>query len=339
MWGCVYPPSGHHLSSPTPIGDPATPRDPLTVHNRVSACAPDGQPKAPELKHVNNSHRFENLTWPEVNEAVEKGLIPILPVGTVEQHGPHLPIKMDLWTADSVANEAARRRPDRLVAMPVIPYGFTTHVMDFPGSVTVHHETFIRYVVDVLKSVVYHGFKKVIVVNGHGSNVPPLDLATRRVILETDAIVSLTSWWSLVYDGSRLQRQMAGVGISRRLRARLRGRNITCAGHRRVDGEEGPRGKPQDMDHGAGIEVRVGGPVRLRACRGNELDQHLHGNRGVRVRWPGDRRKREATFRGGGDTADRVGRRVPRPPIPRPQGPPRQAADYGCAGVGWVHTQ
>ena len=155
-------------------------------------------PKAPELKHVNNSHRFENLTWPEVNEAVEKGLIPILPVGTVEQHGPHLPIKMDLWTADSVANEAARRRPDRLLAMPVIPYGFTTHVMDFPGSVTVHHETFIRYVVDVLKSVIYHGFKKVIVVNGHGSNVPPLDLATRRVILETDAIVSLTSWWSLV---------------------------------------------------------------------------------------------------------------------------------------------
>ena len=81
MWGCVYPPSGHHLSSPTPIGDPSTPCALPTVHNRVSACAPDGQPKAPELKHVNNSHRFENLTWPEVNEAVEKGLIPILPVG------------------------------------------------------------------------------------------------------------------------------------------------------------------------------------------------------------------------------------------------------------------
>ena len=60
---------------------------------------------------MNNSHRFENLTWPEVNEAVEKGLIPILPVGTVEQHGPHLPIKMDLWTADSVANEAASGDP------------------------------------------------------------------------------------------------------------------------------------------------------------------------------------------------------------------------------------
>ena len=147
---------------------------------------------------MENSHRFENLTWPEVNDAVEKGLIPVLPVGTVEQHGPHLPIKMDLWTADSVANEAARRRPDRLLAMPVIPYGYTTHVMDFPGSVTVHHETFMRYVIDVVKSVVYHGFKKVIMINGHGSNAPPLDLAARRVMIETDAVVSLTNWWSLI---------------------------------------------------------------------------------------------------------------------------------------------
>ena len=142
-------------------------------------------------------------------------------MGTVEQHGPHLPIKMDLWTADSVANEAARRRPDRLLAMPVIPYGFTTHVMDFPGSVTVHHETFIRYVVDVLKSVVYHGFKKVIVVNGHGSNVPPLDLATatRNPRNRRDRVAHKLVVARL--DGPRLHLKMAGVGISRRLRARL----------------------------------------------------------------------------------------------------------------------
>ena len=274
------------------------------VHNRVSACAPDGQPKAPELKHVNNSHRFENLTWPEVNEAVEKGLIPILPVGTVEQHGPHLPIKMDLWTADSVANEAARRRPDRLVAMPVIPYGFTTHVMDFPGSVTVHHETFIRYVVDVLKSVVYHGFKKVIVVNGHGSNVPPLDLATRRVILETDAIVSLTSWWSLVSTDPDFASKWRESEFPGGCAHACEVETSLALGIDESMVRKGPRGKPQDMDHGAGIEVRIGGPVWLRAGRSNELDEHLHGNGRVRVRRPGDRRERQATVRGGGDAAD-----------------------------------
>ena len=46
---------------------------------------------------MTDKYKYENLTWPEVNEAVEKGLIPILPVGTTEQHGPHLPIKMDSW--------------------------------------------------------------------------------------------------------------------------------------------------------------------------------------------------------------------------------------------------
>lgn len=141
--------------------------------------------------------RYEDLTWPEVNEAVKLGRIPVLPVGTMEQHGPHLPVKMDAWTATSVANEAARRAPGRLLVMPPVSYGYTTHVMDFPGSITVHHETFIRYVVDILKSVAYHGFSKIIVVNGHGSNMPPLDLACRRVNMETQSQVALASWWGL----------------------------------------------------------------------------------------------------------------------------------------------
>ncbi|MEX0761870.1 MAG: creatininase family protein [Dehalococcoidia bacterium] len=142
-------------------------------------------------------YRYEDLTWPEVNEAVEAGKIPILPVGTMEQHGPHLPIKMDRWTATAVADEAARQRPDRLLTMPPVAYGYTTHVMDFPGSVTIHHETFIRYVVDILKSMAYHGFGKILVINGHGSNMPPLDLACRRANIETEAEVALTSWWNL----------------------------------------------------------------------------------------------------------------------------------------------
>jgi creatinine amidohydrolase len=141
--------------------------------------------------------RYEDLTWPEVNEAVKLGRIPVLPVGTMEQHGPHLPVKMDAWTATSVAVEAARRSPERLLVMPTVSYGYTTHVMDFPGSITIHHETFIRYVVDILKSLAYHGFSKIIVVNGHGSNMPPLDLACRRVNLETQAQVALASWWGL----------------------------------------------------------------------------------------------------------------------------------------------
>ena len=146
---------------------------------------------------INGKWRYEDLTWPEMNDAVEAGLIPVLPVGTMEQHGPHLPVKMDRWTATAVAKTAAEQHQDRLLLMPAVAYGYTTHVMDFPGSVTIHHETFIRYIVDILKSLAYHGFSRIIVINGHGSNIPPLDLACRRANLETEANVALASWWDL----------------------------------------------------------------------------------------------------------------------------------------------
>jgi creatinine amidohydrolase len=143
-------------------------------------------------------HRYEDLTWPEVNDAVKAGLIPVLPAGATEQHGHHLPIKIDRWEVTSIVDEAARQRPDRLLTMPSIPYGYTKASMDFPGTITVHHETFMRYVIDVLKSLAYHGFKKMIVVNGHGSNMPPLDLACRRANMETGSQVALASWWGLM---------------------------------------------------------------------------------------------------------------------------------------------
>ena len=82
--------------------------------------------------------RFEDLTWPEVNDAVEAGRIPVLPVGTIEQHGPHLPLKIDRWTSTSIVDEAARRSNGLLLAMPPVSYGYTSHVMDFPGSMTIH---------------------------------------------------------------------------------------------------------------------------------------------------------------------------------------------------------
>ena len=142
-------------------------------------------------------YRYEDLTWPEVNEAVKAGRIPVLPVGATEQHGHHLPIKIDCWEVTSIVDEAARQRPDRLLTMPPVPYGYTTATMDFPGTITIHHETFMRYVIDILKSLAYHGFKKIMVINGHGSNMPPLDLACRRANMETGAEVALAGWWAL----------------------------------------------------------------------------------------------------------------------------------------------
>jgi L-alanine-DL-glutamate epimerase-like enolase superfamily enzyme len=90
----------------------------------------------PELKVGNPIHP----SWWGYDQALVKVDIDegISGWGTAEQHGPHLPVKMDSWSARSIAHETATHRPDRLLVMPSIHYGYTTHVMDFPGSITVH---------------------------------------------------------------------------------------------------------------------------------------------------------------------------------------------------------
>jgi creatinine amidohydrolase len=150
------------------------------------------------MPSVSEIYRFDELTWPEVNEAVAMGKIPIIPVGSVEQHGHHLPLKVDHLCANAVATEAARLRPDISLVLPPVSYGYVHHVMDFPGSLNIHFEHFIHFVLDICKSLAYHGFKKMVIVNGHGSNGPLVDLISRRVILETDASFAFCSWWQLL---------------------------------------------------------------------------------------------------------------------------------------------
>lgn len=148
-------------------------------------------PKAPP-------YVYQKLTWPEINDAVAAGKIPIVPVGSIEQHGPHLPLDVDCVCPQAVAYAAAQRVPDDVLVLPVIPLGYLGHVMDFPGTINVHYQHFIDIMIDIGKSLAYHGFKKMIFLNGHGSNMPNLDLACRRINLETDAECTLLAWWSLL---------------------------------------------------------------------------------------------------------------------------------------------
>ena len=147
---------------------------------------------------VFTEYRYEKLTWPEINEAIEANQVCIVPCGAVEQHGEHLPLDVDLVCPGGIARGLGEQMPDRVLILPTVAYGYTGHVMDFPGTINTHYETFIRQVLDVTKSLAYHGFKKIILLNGHGSNMPNLDLAARRTNLETNAECVLIAWWHLL---------------------------------------------------------------------------------------------------------------------------------------------
>jgi creatinine amidohydrolase len=143
-------------------------------------------------------YRYEKLTWPEINDAVDLRKVCIVPCCAVEQHGPHLPLDVDIVCPQGIAFGAGREVPERLLVLPPLSYGYTGHVMDFPGTINTHWETFIKQVMDVTQSLAYHGFKKIILLNGHGSNMPNLDLAARRTNLETDAECLVCAWWNLL---------------------------------------------------------------------------------------------------------------------------------------------
>lgn len=148
-------------------------------------------PKAPP-------YLYAKLTWPEINEAIAAQKVCVVPVGSIEQHGPHLPLDVDCVCPTGVAMHAAELIPDELLILPTIPHGYTGHVMDFPGTINHHYEHFINSTLDVVKSLAYHGFKKIILLNGHGSNMPNLDIVARRANLETDAECCFCIWTDLL---------------------------------------------------------------------------------------------------------------------------------------------
>ena len=149
-------------------------------------------------ERVKTEHRYEKLTWPEIEDAVDLGQVCIVPCAAVEQHGPHLPLDVDILCATEVALGAGRERPEKILVLPTVNYGYTGHVMDFPGTINNDFEHFMHHVLDITKSLAYHGFKKIILLNGHGSNMPNLDLVARRTNLETDAECLCVAWWNLL---------------------------------------------------------------------------------------------------------------------------------------------
>ncbi|MFO0956624.1 MAG: creatininase family protein [Isosphaeraceae bacterium] len=144
-------------------------------------------------------YRYNRLTWPEMNAAIAAQKLVILPTGSTEQHGHHLPLDVDVFLAESVCLEVGRRAPDKVLVLPPISYGLNRHHIDFPGTIHIEPEVFIAFCLNVTKSVAYHGFQKILLVNGHGSNAPLIDLVARKTVLETESLCFATTYlWFLL---------------------------------------------------------------------------------------------------------------------------------------------
>ena len=138
---------------------------------------------------------YERLTWPEVRRAAGEERVCLIPVATLEDHGPHLPIDTDLRITAEICRRTAEAAPDEVVLLPPIPHGYSPHHMDFPGPITIGWDTFTRYCLDVGTSLAHHGFRRLLYLNGHGSNQNLVEMAARLVAVEHPNVLSAAAFY------------------------------------------------------------------------------------------------------------------------------------------------
>jgi creatinine amidohydrolase len=118
--------------------------------------------------------RLEEMTWPEVRAALDAGRTTIVAAaGSMEQHGPHLPMQTDTLLGTYVAEAVAERLPG-VFRGPTIPFGVSEHHMPFAGTITLDKQTFKEVVRQYVASLAAHGFSTIVIFPSHGGNFAPL---------------------------------------------------------------------------------------------------------------------------------------------------------------------
>lgn len=129
-----------------------------------------------EPKDTESAGQLSAAAWPEVAD----GAPVLVPLGATEQHGPHLPLSTDTVIARAVAERAAELMPGKPLVAPAVPYGASGEHADFPGTVSLGHESLQALLVEMTRSLaLWSG--RIVFVNGHGGNVPALAAACAQL--------------------------------------------------------------------------------------------------------------------------------------------------------------
>lgn len=143
---------------------------------------------------------WQTMLRHELLAAVERRAVVIVPVGSVEQHGPHLPPDVDISIPYHLAIRAAERSTDvPIIVAPPFMLGFTHYNMGEIGTITLRLETYIAALCDVCRSIWANGFHRIVLVNGHGGNeAPTWDVSVK--LAEEDVWALAITYWNMVGD-------------------------------------------------------------------------------------------------------------------------------------------
>jgi creatinine amidohydrolase len=137
---------------------------------------------------------LEELGWPDVVEYLRRDDRLILVVGSTEQHGRHLPFASDVWQPWEIARQVSDRTG--VLVTPPVNYGMSLHHLGFPGSLSLRPQTLAYIITDLLESAYEHGFRRILILNGHGGNTASIQTALAEVLHELNGLqVRLGNWW------------------------------------------------------------------------------------------------------------------------------------------------
>ncbi len=146
--------------------------------------------------------KVSEMNWQQVEAWLKHSDLAVLPLGSTEQHAG-LSLSVDSILSEKVALDAAE--PLGVPVFPAVPYGLTPYFLGYPGSVSLRVETYARVVRDILDSLRGQGFRRILIVNGHGGNAPAGALAIEWMADNPDCAVKFHNWWNAPKTFAKVQ--------------------------------------------------------------------------------------------------------------------------------------
>ena len=150
------------------------------------------KPGQNQTKFLSSKYLWSELTWQEAEERLKTVDVALLPVGAIEQHGPHLPLDVDSYDAEYLAKKVAEACSDpKPFVLPPIPYGVSYHHDDFIGTISISNNTLAQLVYEIGMNLAKQGIKKLVIINGHGDNSPTLNYAAQLINRDAKIFVAV----------------------------------------------------------------------------------------------------------------------------------------------------
>lgn len=156
---------------------------------------------------------WAEMTRLEIAEAAKKDTLVIVPVGAIEQHGPHLPINTDICHSYEIAKLVAKRERDVVVAPPVW-WGYSPYHAGLAGTISLRPEVFLGLLQDICDGIISHGFRKIFLLNGHGGNRNLISVAVFECMRRTGVSIAAASYWDLAADRIKQIRESPMGGMA-----------------------------------------------------------------------------------------------------------------------------